>query len=105
MSAISDYMDEHSLWWNQPSFDSRGQKPYENYDEQDMPSYLHDNIMAGTGALLETGSHILKDMMTQEALDATDRVPIVEQFRRWAEPEGTKLKEEYTHNYTPGTAG
>ena len=98
MSAIDDYMDAHSLSWNNPSFDSRGQKPYVNYDDQDMLSYLHDNLMAGAGAFMNTGAHIVENWMTPEALESSYDIP-------WLEKKGKELQEEYSHNYTPGTAG
>jgi len=98
MSAIDDYMDAHSLSWNNPSFDSRGQKPYVNYDDQDMLSYFHDNLMAGAGAFMNTGAHIVENWMTPEALESSYDIP-------WLEKKGKELQEEYSHNYTPGTAG
>ena len=88
MSAIDDYMDAHSLSWNNPSFDSRGQKPYVNYDDQDMLSYLHDNLMAGAGAFMNTGAHIVENWMTPEALESSYDIP-------WLEKKGKELKEEY----------
>ena len=100
MSALDDYLEKQAAetWWNNPVFDTRGAAPYENYDDQSLLSYWHDNLAAGTGAFMQTAAHLLGDNMSPEALADSYDIP-------WLEQTGKELQQKYSHNYTPGTLG